>query len=186
MSWDELYPIVYEQAYWSVLRYDRRRKDKIQELVCQSFDKYRSDVASGREIKKQAYKCFITQRAKEVDSRSFCKKGYGGTSTIDVLSFVRRRKDAETEVVEFDEWMTIKSKTKEAVESSIGFQIDFKEWRKRLTVSERKILDLLIAGYKAMKISEMLRLSYTTVKESIKRIPKAFIVYFDREALVSP
>jgi hypothetical protein len=33
MSWEELYPGVSEQAYYSVLRYDPRRKDKIQELV---------------------------------------------------------------------------------------------------------------------------------------------------------
>ena len=71
MSWEELYPIVSDQAYYAVLRYDPRRKDKIQELVCQSYEKYLHDVASGKEIKKQNYKCFVTQRAKEVDTRSF-------------------------------------------------------------------------------------------------------------------
>ena len=77
MSWEELYPIVAEQAYYAVLRYDPRRKDKIQELVCQSYEKYSRDISRDKEIKKQEYKCFVTQRAKEVDQRSFCKKGYG-------------------------------------------------------------------------------------------------------------
>ena len=108
MSWDELYPIVKEQAYYAVMRYDPRRKDKIQELVCQSYEKFIRDKASEKEIKKQDYKCFVTQRAKEVDTRSICKKGYGGTSTIDPLSFFRRRLDVNTEIVEFDEWMTSK------------------------------------------------------------------------------
>ena len=77
------------------MRYDPRRKDKVQELLCQSYEKYSRDTVAGKEIKKQEYKCFITQRAKEVDQRSICKKGYGGTSTIDVLSFYRRRPDVE-------------------------------------------------------------------------------------------
>ena len=32
MSWEELYPIVCDQAYYAVLRYDPRRKDKIRSL----------------------------------------------------------------------------------------------------------------------------------------------------------
>ena len=74
MSWEELYPIVAEQAYYAVMRYDPRRKDKVQELVCQSYEKYSRDISKGKEIKKQEYKCFVTQRAKEVDQRSICKK----------------------------------------------------------------------------------------------------------------
>ena len=54
------------------MRYDPRRKDKIQELVCQSYEKYVRDKASDKEIKKQEYKCFVTQRVKEVDKRSIC------------------------------------------------------------------------------------------------------------------
>ncbi len=49
---------------------------------CQSYEKYLHDVAAGKEIKKQNYKCFVTQRAKEVDTRSFCKKGYGGNPAL--------------------------------------------------------------------------------------------------------
>ena len=186
MSWEELYPVVQDQAYYAVLRYDPRRSDKIQELVCQSYEKFRNDTASGKEIKKQNYKCFVTQRAKEVDNRSFCKKGYGGTSKIDALSFYRRRPDVNTEIVEFDDWMTSKPRGKEAVEELVSFQIDFKEWQKKLTKSEGRILELLIAGYKALKISEMLNLSYATVKEMIKRIQKAFVIYFDRKVLACP
>ncbi|MGE5847904.1 MAG: hypothetical protein ACM34O_14365, partial [Ignavibacteria bacterium] len=66
MSWEELYPTINEQAYYAVLRYDPRRKDKIQELVCQSYEKFLNDTAAGKEIKKQNFKCFVTRRAKEV------------------------------------------------------------------------------------------------------------------------
>ena len=33
MTWNELYPVVKEQADYAVLRYDERRQDKLQELV---------------------------------------------------------------------------------------------------------------------------------------------------------
>ncbi len=125
MSWEELYPVVREQAYYAVLRYDPRRKDKIQELICQSYEKFTRDKAAGKEIKRQHYKCFVTQRAKEVDCRSICKKGFGGTSTTDVLSFYRRRPDVDTEVVELDEWMTSTPWKKEALEEQISFNLDF-------------------------------------------------------------
>ena len=51
MSWEELYPVVSNQAYYSVLRYDPRRKDKIQELVCQSYEKFLNDAAAVRKLK---------------------------------------------------------------------------------------------------------------------------------------
>ena len=143
MSWDELYPIVQEQAHWAVMRYDPRRKDKIQELVCQSYEKFTRDKTAGKEIKKQDYKCFVTQRAKEVDKRSICKKGYGGTSTIDALSFYRRRPDVETEIVEYDDWLTSKPRSKEDIEKELSFNIDFKDWQRTLTKEEKTILSIL-------------------------------------------
>ncbi len=93
-----LYTAGNEQAYYAVLRYDLRRKDKVQELVAQSYEKYVHDIQLGKPIVEQNYKCFITQRAKEVDKRSVCKKGPGGTSTRDALSFYKRR---EKEVRDF-------------------------------------------------------------------------------------
>ena len=63
MSWEELFPIVSDQAYWAVMRYDARRADKIQELLAQSYMKFQNDVARGKDIKKQDYKCFVTQRS---------------------------------------------------------------------------------------------------------------------------
>jgi len=178
MSWEELYPIVKEQAYYAVFRYDHRRKDEIQELVCLSFEKYQKDIAAGKEIKKQNYKCFVTQRVKEVDVRSICKKGYGGTSTIDALSFYRRRPDVETEVVEFLEWMTSKPWNKEAVEEQLLFNIDFKNWQRTLTSKENQILSHLLQGYKANKIAEILQLSYHTVKNISSKLKEAFLNYF--------
>ena len=98
MTWNELYPAVTEQAKFGVLRYEElvQRKDKMQGLVCQAFEKYQRDVASGHNVKKQSYKCFVTQRAKEVDKRSFCKNGYGGTSQKDVLGYFLRRPDSRS------------------------------------------------------------------------------------------
>lgn len=180
MSWEELFPVVKTQAYYAVLRYEEpeRRKDKIQELVCQSYEKYQNDLNRGKEIKKQDYKCFITQRAKEVDQRSFCKKGYGGTSTIDPLSFYRRRPDVETEILEFDDWMTLKPRSREAVEEHLSFNIDFKDWQCTLTSEEHTILSHLIEGYKASKIADMLHLTYSAVKQLIMQLKEKFLEYF--------
>jgi hypothetical protein len=186
LSWEELYPIVADQAYWSVMRYDPRRKDKVQELVCQSYEKFIRDKAADKEIKKQEYKCFITQRAKEVDKRSICKDGYGGTSTIDVLSFWRRRPDVETEIVEFDDWMISKPRKKEAVEEQLSFSIDFKDWQNTLSTQEHTILTHLIEGYKASKIAELLHLTYATVKQIIKQLKEKFLEYFRPEVLAFP
>jgi len=172
VSWEELYPIVKEQAYYAVLRYDPRRKDKIQELVCQSYEKFIRDKASRKKIEKQNFKCFVTQRAKEVDKRSFCKKGLGGTSTLDALSFYRRRSDVDTEVVELDEWMTMKPRSKHTVEETLSFNIDFKDWQKTLTSKEKTILSHLMQGYKASKIADILKLSYQMKMIKIEdRIP---------------
>jgi len=186
LSWDELYPTVAEQARYAILRYDPRRKDKIQELVCQSFEKYQKDIAAGKEIKKQNYKCFVTQRAKEVDCRSVCKKGYGGTSTIDALSFYRRRPDVETEIVEFDEWMTSKPCSKRTVEETLSFNIDFKDWQQTLTKEEKNILSHLMQGYQIKQIAEILKLSYHTVKQIIKQLKEAFLNYFRLEEFAYP
>ena len=186
MSWEELYPIVQEQAYYAVLRYDPRRKDKIQELVCQSYEKFTRDKASGKEIKRQDYKSYVTQRAKEVDYRSICKKGYGGTSTTDVLSFYRRRPDVSTEVVAFEEWMTSKPRSKNTVEETLSFNIDFKDWQQTLTPKEKTILSHLMLGYRASKIAEILKLSYHSVKQIIKCLKEAFLDYFRLEEFAYP
>lgn len=47
------------------------------------------------------------------------KNGFGGTSYIDTLSFYRRRPDVETQIVEFDNWMTLKLHNKEKVEINV-------------------------------------------------------------------
>lgn len=189
MCWEELYPIIKTQAYYAVLRYEEpeRRKDKIQELVCQSYEKFVRDIAAEKEIKKQEYKCFITQRAKQVDQRSICKKGYGGTSTLDALSFYRRRPDVDTHIVELDdEWMSYKPWKKEAVEEQISFQIDFQDWQQTLTKQEKTILSHLMQGYKAKDIAEILQLSYQTIKQIIKHLKEMFLNYFRLEEFAYP
>jgi len=180
MSWEELYPVVKTQAYFAVLRYEEpeRRKDKIQELVCQSYEKYKNDSLKGKEIKKQEYKYFVTSRAKQVDVRSICKKGFGGTSSIDVLGYYRRRPDSPTPVVEFDEWMSAKTWKKEAVEEQISFQIDFKDWQNTLTKQEKTILSHLMKGLNAIDIAEILQLSYSYIRQVIKQLKQKFLEYF--------
>ena len=159
----------------------------MQELVCQSYEKFIRDIAADKEIKKQEYKCFITQRAKQVDQRSICKKGYGGTSTLDALSFYRRRPDIDTEVVEFDDWMSAKTWKKEAIEEQISFQIDFKDWQKTLSTQEHTILTHLMQGYKAKDIADILQLTYQTVRTIILKLKELFLNYFrPEEALVIP
>lgn len=185
MGWDELYPIVAEQAYYAVMRYDPRRKDKVQELVCQSYEKYQNDLNKGKEIKKQEFKCFVTQRAKEVDQRSICKKGFGGTSTIDALSFYRRRPDVNTEIVEYDEWMT-RTWNKQAVEEQFSFNVDFKDWQQTLSIQEHTILTHLMEGYPVKQIAESLHLTYTIVKQIIKTIKEKFLEYFRLEEFAYP
>lgn len=185
MSWEELYPVVKTQAYYAVLRYEEpeRRKDKIQELVCQSFEKYQNDVLKGKDIKKQEYKYFVTSRAKQVDVRSICKKGFGGTSSLDALSFFRRRPSSDTEVVEFDDWMTLKFHNKEKIEEQISFNIDFKDWQQTLTKKEHTILSYLIQGYKANQIAEFLSLTYQSVRTIISKLKQMFLDYFRPEML---
>lgn len=185
MSFDELYPIVKTQAYFAVLRYEEpdRRKDKIQELVCQSFEKYQRDLAAGRPIKKQDYKCFVTQRAKQVDCRSIVKGGGGGTSTMDPLGFYRRRPDSPTQVVEFDEWMSVRADSKEKIEANLSFGIDYSDWLKTLNSLQRKVLAYLIEGYKCSKIAEMLKSSAAKIKQIILELRKAFVHYFHISAL---
>jgi len=186
LSWEELYPIVAEQAYYAVMRYDPRRKDKVQELVCQSYEKYSRDISKGKEIKKQEYKCFVTQRAKEVDQRSICKKGFGGTSTTDVLSFYRRRPDQPIEVVEFDDWITSKPWKKEVVEEQFSFNVDFKDWQQTLTTQEHTILTHLIQGYKAKDIAEILHTTYQAVRTIISKLKQLFLEYFRLEEFAYP
>jgi hypothetical protein len=179
MTWNELYPVVNEQAYYAVLRYDPRRQDKIQELLAQSYEKYIHDISEGQEITKQNYKYFITSRAKQVDIRSVCKKGLGGTSTRDVLSYYRRRPNSATEVVEYDHWMTPKTFKKNAVEDNLVFKMDFKEWREKLSSAAKRILNLLIEGYNAFNISKKLKVSYPSVKKVISELRASYINFFE-------
>lgn len=181
MEWPALYEIVKEQAYWSVLRYEEsaRRKDKIQELVCMSFEKYQRDIAAGREIKKQDYKCFVTQRAKQVDTRSVVKKGGGGTSTMDPLGFYRRRPDSSTPVIEFADWMIVNPKSKQSVDDAFAFNIDYKSFMARLNSIQKKVLDLLIQGYKVSKIAEKIKTTSIKVKQIIQELQQRFLKFFD-------
>lgn len=180
MTWNELEPICRDQAYYAVLRYDPRRADKLQELVCQCFEKYQRDFAAGRPIRKQDYKCFVTQRAKQVDTRSVCKKGMGGTSTIDVLSFYRRRPDSPTPVVQFDEWMACRSpiRSKQTVEDNLAFGIDYNDWFEKLDTLQKRVLSCLVEGYRASQIAELIHATAGTVKQVIRQLQELFVEYF--------
>ena len=140
-----------------------------------------------KKLKSRNSNTFVTSRAKQVDVRSICKKGYGGTSTTDALSFYRRRPDSPTPVVALDEWMTSKPWSRDAVENQISFQIDFKDWQNKLTTQEKTILSHLMQGFKAKDISDILQLSYQTVRTIIIKLKELFLDYFrPEEALAIP
>ena len=179
MTFEEMYPILCATSYHVILRYDRRRKDKMQELICQAYEKYKNDLESGREPKLNVYKAFIQQRAKEVDFRSVCKGGLGGTSTTDALSPYRRRPDQDVEIVEYDDWMVTFSKKKELIEDSFTFPIDFKAWLLHLKRIEKKVLNYLLDGFPVSQIAEKINHTYAKTKLIIKQIQTAFLSYFN-------
>lgn len=179
MTWEELYPIVKEQVYYAVLRYDPRRIDKMQELICQSYELYKSHVEKGIPINKNVFKQFITKRSREIDIRSVCKKGYGGTSSLDPLSFVNRRSTSPLTVLEFSDWITFRPKSKENVEATVCFQIDYRDWFEQLNEFQKQILDYLIQGFKASKIAEMVHAKTSEVRKLIQELRSLFVNYFD-------
>jgi len=181
MTWNELYPVVKEQADYAVLHYDERREDKVQELVCQAFEKYQSDVASGCQIKKQTYKCFVTQRAKEVDVRSICKDGYGGTSQKDVLGYFNRRPDSKITVTGLQEWMTIASESKEAIDSALVFNFDYSRWINRLNELQKRVVEYLIEGFQSKEIAKFIKATVNKVKAIVREIQERFLNYFELE-----
>ncbi len=181
MTWNEMYPVVTEQAKYAVLRYDERRQDKVQELVCQAFEKYQIDIAAGKEIKKQPYKCFVTQRAKEVDVRSVCKDGFGGTSQLDVLGYYLRREDSPIEVGCFDEWMPTNAKSREAADSALTFNVDYSIWMSKLNDSQKRIVDYLVQGFSFKEISAITRMTRSTIKKIVQEIQQACTNYFGME-----
>ena len=179
MTWEELYPIVKETAYWSILRYDPRRADKIQELVCQSYQKYLSDIERGIEPQKNIYKYFVSKRAREIDLRSICLKGAGGTSSLDTLSFVNRRSTAPISVVEFAEWLACSgARSKQLVDDTLAFNVDYKDWLERLTKIQKRVLTCLVEGYRTTQIAKMIHATAGTVKQVIRQLQELFVEYF--------
>ena len=183
MTFEKMYAILRTQAYYAVCSaMTPARKDKMQELVCQAYEKYKNDIETGREPNINIYKAFITQRAKEVDFRSVCKSGYGGTSRCDVMSPYRRRPDQQgNEIVEFNDWMTCSTRTVEAVTDTMAFNVDFPDWFCKLNKAQQQVLQYLMQGYKATKIAELAEMAYCKVKQIIKEIQILFIKFFRRE-----
>jgi DNA-binding NarL/FixJ family response regulator len=70
---------------------------------------------------------------------------------------------------------------KEALEEQYSFNLDFKDWQQTLTKQEKNILSHLMQGYKAMKIAEILHLTYHTVRTIISKLKEAFLDYFRLE-----
>jgi hypothetical protein len=178
MSFEEMYPALRAQALYATMRYDPKKKDKMQELISMAYIKYKKDIESCKEPNLNIYKSFISKRAREIDFRSVCLKGMGGNSTSDALSPYRRRPDQDVEIISFDEWMTSKPRGKQRVEETLDFNIDFKNWQNTLTKREKRIFNFLALGYSATKIAEKIKLSYVIVKECIKRMREGFIRYF--------
>ncbi len=183
MTWKELHQIVTIQAEFAVMRYEEkeRRKDKIQELVCQAYELYLSYLAKGKPIDKNQFKQFVTKRCREIDKRSICKAKYGGTSTLDVLSYYRKRPNSPTPVFQYDEIITAKAsiKSKQLVDDSLAFAVDYPDFLLKLTAIQKRILDYLIQGYRTSKIAEMTRTTSTKVKQVIKQLQVRFVEFFE-------
>jgi hypothetical protein len=184
MTWNELYPVVTEQAKFAVMRYDTRRQDKVQELVCQAFEKYQNDLVSGREIKKQDFKCFLTQRSKQLDIRSVVKGGGGGTSQKDVLGYFLRRPDSKISVTCLQDWMTIPGKSKEAVDNALTFTVDYSRWINRLNDLQKKIVGYLIQGFRLKEIAKFIESTVNKVKGIVREIQQRFLNYFGKEICI--
>ncbi len=103
-----------------------------------------------------------------------------------MLSFWRRRPDVETEIVEFDEWMTNKPWKKEAVENQISFNIDFKNWQQTLTTQEKTILSHLMQGYKTRDLVDILSPTYQAIRQIIKNLKENFLEYFRLDEFAYP
>lgn len=165
-----------------MLRYDERRQDKIQELVCQAFEKYQSDLTHGRQVKKQNFKCFVTQRAKQLDLRSVVKDGYGGTSKIDVLGFYNRRPNSAVYVSGFEEWMPISMKSRETIDELLTFGIDYSRWKTKLSKVQTQIVEYLVQGFRLKEIAEKLRATVHKVRKIVQQIREKYRLYFEFES----
>lgn len=161
--------------------YDERRQDKIQELVCQAYEKYQSDLAAGRAIKKQSFKCFVTQRAKQLHIRSVVTKGYGGTSQLDVLGYFNRRPDSPITVTGLQEWLTIPGTSREAIDEALTFKVDYSRWINRLNRTQKRIVGYLIQGFQLKEIAKFINAKVSRVRAIVREIQEQFLSYFEVE-----
>ncbi len=163
--------------------YDERRQDKIQELVCQAYEKYQSDLAAGRAIKKQSFKCFVTQRAKQLHIRSVVKKGYGGTSQLDVLGYFNRRPDSPISVTGLLEWMTIPGRSREAINLALVFNVDYSIWINRLNDLQKMIVEYLVQGFRLKEIAAIIKETLNKVKAIVREIQEKLLKYSELESV---
>ena len=112
----------------------------------------------------------------EISRPDFIWLGWG--STIDVLGYFRRRPDSSTPVIEFSEWMTVTPRTKENIESNIGFSVDYNDWVEKLSDAYKQILDYLIQGFTASKIATLVNESIAKVRTIIKELRQYFVQFF--------
>ena len=94
------------------------------------------------------------------------------------LTFYRRKPDSDTPVVRYDDWMLCTPRSKQHVDDNLAFNVDFNDWLKKLNTSQKRLLDLLIQGYKASRIAEKLRTSAKVVKVKIIELRNLFISFF--------
>lgn len=164
-----------------VMKEPERRKDKVQELVCQAYEKYQNDLSANRDIKKQDFKCFVTQRAKQLDIRSAVKCGYGGTSQKDVLGYFNRRPDSKITVTDLQEWMPISTKSKEDIDLALVFNVDYSRWVNRLNDLQKRIVEYLIQGFCMKEIAKFIKATVNKVKAIVREVQKQFLNYFELE-----
>ncbi|MFH1042290.1 MAG: hypothetical protein V1773_13905 [bacterium] len=99
---------------------------------------------------------------------------FGSTSTLDLLSFYRHRPDSPTPLVRFDDWMVVNRRTDETFE----FNVDYKNWLKKLNDIQMRVLNYLIQGYKASKIAELIKTTSSKVKEVVLQLQHLYVSSF--------
>ena len=142
---------LYRSANLELLGYNIPRYEFIdlrQELVCQTLSEYRRMKEKGKEPDLLLLKKFLRMRKKELSKRSFVGKNGGGASIRDIMK-QKHQWDGTFEKVDFvDNLPNGKMNTKVRAEENMSFYVDFRMFLKKLTESQRQIIDLLISGFR--------------------------------------
>ncbi len=175
---------LYRSANLELMGYNIPRYEFIdlrQELVCQTLAEYRRIKEKGKEPDLLLLKKFLCMRKKELWSRSFVGKNGGGASTRDIMSQKHLWNGTYEKVDFIDDLPNSKMNTRQRVEESISFYVDFRLFLEKLTKIQRQIINLLISGFRLKEIGRRLRQSDYKIKQIIDSVKEAYLKYFEVE-----